>query len=114
MGISRQMVSSSCVRAFGPPCGVVEERRPAAVQASAFCCTFMRRSFSSIIGDMPQSTGSQRCTISFDAGDYEALRKLAEAQRSPLPLQYVARLAVRRFLYQPEAMLLRPARDGSR
>lgn len=63
---------------------------------------------------MPKSKPSKRFTISLDAGDYEALRKLAESQRPPLPLQYVVRLAVRRFLDQPEATLLRPAGDEPR
>jgi hypothetical protein len=39
---------------------------------------------------------------------------LAEAQRPPLPLQYVVRLAVLRFLDQPDSPLLRPERDNSR
>lgn len=56
----------------------------------------------------------KRFTISLDAGDHEALRKLGESQRPPLPLQYVVRLAVRCFLDQPEATLLRPAGDESR
>lgn len=60
---------------------------------------------------MPRSESTKRFTISLDAGDYEALRRLAEAQRPPLPLHYVVRLAVRRFLDQPEATLLRPAGD---
>ena len=63
---------------------------------------------------MPKSQPPKRFTISLDAEDYEALRKLADAQRPPLPLQYVVRLAVRRFLDQPEATLLRPAGDESR
>lgn len=63
---------------------------------------------------MPRSKPPKRFTISLDVDDYDALRKLAEAQRPPLPLQYVVRLAVRRFLDQPEATLLRPAGDASR
>ena len=63
---------------------------------------------------MPWSKSPKRFTISLDPGDYEALRKLAEAQRPPLPLQYVVRLAIRRFLDQPEGTLLRPAGDESR
>lgn len=63
---------------------------------------------------MARSKPPKRFTISLDSGDYEALRKLAEAQRPPLPLQYVVRLAVRRFLDQPEATLLRPAGDDPR
>ena len=57
---------------------------------------------------------SKRFTISLDASDYDSLRKLAEAQRPPLPLQYVVRLAIRRFLDQPEGALLKPAGDESR
>lgn len=38
----------------------------------------------------------------------------AEAQRPLLPFQYVARLAVRRFLDQPKATLLRAAGDEQR
>lgn len=63
---------------------------------------------------MPRSKPPKRFTISLDAEDYEALRKLAEAQRPPLPLQYVVRLAVRRFLDQPEGPLVKPARETSR
>ena len=63
---------------------------------------------------MPRPKPPKRFTISLDTVDYEALRKLAQAQRPPLPLQYVVRLAVRRFLDQPEATLLRPAGGGSR
>ncbi|MHB8388897.1 MAG: hypothetical protein ACYDBH_04850 [Acidobacteriaceae bacterium] len=58
---------------------------------------------------MPASQPPKRFTISLDTGDYEALRKLAEAQRPPLPLQYVVRLAIRRFLDLPESLLLKPA-----
>ena len=63
---------------------------------------------------MPKSQSPKRFTISLDAEDYEALRKLAAAQRPPLPLQYVVRLAVRRFLDQPEAAVLRHAGDEPR
>lgn len=63
---------------------------------------------------MARSQQSKRFTISLDARDYEALRRLAEAQRPPLPLQYVVRLAVRRFLDQPGATLLRPAGNEPR
>ncbi len=58
---------------------------------------------------MTLSKTRERFTISLDAGGYEALRKLVATQRRPLPLQYVARLAGRRFRNQPEAALLRPA-----
>lgn len=63
---------------------------------------------------MPRLKSPKRFTISLDAGDYDALRKLAEAQRPPLPLQYVVRLAVRRFLEQPGGMLLNSAANESR
>jgi len=63
---------------------------------------------------MARSKPPKRFTISLDAGDYEALRKLAEAQRPPLPLQYVVRLAVRRFLDQPGVTLLKPVRNEPR
>lgn len=56
---------------------------------------------------MPSSQPLRRFTISLDAEDYEALRKLAEVQRPALPLQYVVRLAIRRFLDHPESLLLR-------
>lgn len=58
---------------------------------------------------MARSQPPKRFTISLDSEDYEALCTLAESQRPPLPLQYVVRLAIRRFLDQPEATLLRPA-----
>lgn len=63
---------------------------------------------------MQQTKTLKRFTVSLDSGDYEALRELAEAQRPPLPLQYVVRLAIRRFLDQPEGALLKPAGDDSR
>ena len=63
---------------------------------------------------MPQSQPLKRFTVSLDVEDYEALRKLAEAQRPPLPLQYVVRLAIRRFLDQPEGAVLRPIEDDTR
>lgn len=48
----------------------------------------------------------KRFTISLDTDDYVALRAFAEAQRPPLSLQYVVRLAVRRFLDQHEDSVL--------
>jgi hypothetical protein len=63
---------------------------------------------------MPRSKLPKRFTISLDAQDYQALCELAEAQRPPLPLQYVVRLAVRRLLDQPESSLLGPRGDNSR
>ena len=63
---------------------------------------------------MSRSKPPKRFTISLDASDYDALRRLAGAQRPPLPLQYVVRLAIRRFLDQPEGIVLKPAGDESR
>jgi hypothetical protein len=63
---------------------------------------------------MPRPKPPKRFTISLDATDYDDLRKLAEAQRPPLPLQYVVRLAIRRFLDRPEGSLLKPAGDEFR
>lgn len=63
---------------------------------------------------MPRSKPPKRFTISLDASDYDALRRLAEAQRPPLPLQYMVRLAIRRLLDQPEGTLLKPAGDEVR
>ena len=52
--------------------------------------------------------------VSLDAGDYAALRALAEAQRPPLPLQCLVRRAIRRFPDPPEGVLLKPAGDACR
>ena len=51
---------------------------------------------------------AKRFTVSLDAQDYEALCALAQAQRPSLPLQYVVRLAIRRFLdeYEGRAITL--------
>lgn len=49
---------------------------------------------------------TKRFTVALDSGDYDALRAFAEAQRPPLSLQYVVRLAVRRFLDQHEDSVL--------
>jgi hypothetical protein len=53
----------------------------------------------------------KRFTVSLDAGDYDALCALAQAQRPPLSLQYTVRLAIRRFLdeYEGRAITLTPA-----
>ncbi|MBK6897618.1 MAG: hypothetical protein IPH06_13630 [Alphaproteobacteria bacterium] len=107
----------------GPPAhpvgvGSESERNrilPALVQVGAFCCTLAPYTF-------PPDTrrlwpARNRPSVSRSPsmqGDYEALCKLAESQRPPLPLQYVVRLAVRRFLDQPEATVLRPAGDEAR
>jgi len=60
---------------------------------------------------MPDPTTLKRFTVSLDAGDYDALCALAQAQRPPLPLQYAVRLAIRRFLdeYEGRAITLTPA-----
>ncbi len=63
---------------------------------------------------MLKSQLPKRFTVFLDIEDYEALRKLAEAQCPPPPLQYVVRLAVRRPLDQPKATLFRPAGDEPR
>jgi hypothetical protein len=92
-------------------------RRPfgwALVQVGAFCCKLMSYPFFGPLPAMTRSKLPKRFTISLDARDYEALRMLAEAQRPPLPLQYVVRLAVLRLLDQPDSPLLRPERDNSR
>ena len=52
--------------------------------------------------------------VSFDYGDYAALRALAEAQRPPLLLQCLVRRAIRRFPDRPESVLLKPAGDAYR
>lgn len=59
---------------------------------------------------------SKRFTVSLDSKDYEALRTFAESQRPPLSLQYVVRLAVRRFLDQHEDSVfeLKPAETSRR
>jgi hypothetical protein len=51
---------------------------------------------------MSDSASLKRFTISLDAGDYEALCALAQAQRPPLSLRYTVRLAIRRFLDEHE------------
>ncbi|RWG42966.1 ribbon-helix-helix domain-containing protein [Mesorhizobium sp.] len=48
----------------------------------------------------------KRFTVSLDQADYEALRELAEAQKPPLNLQYLVRLAVRNLLEQHAAKQL--------
>lgn len=57
---------------------------------------------------MPDAASQKRFTVSLDAGDYEALCALAQAQRPPLSLQYTVRLAIRRFLdeYEGRAITL--------
>lgn len=60
---------------------------------------------------MSDAASQKRFTVSLDAGDYEALCALAQAQRPPLSLQYTVRLAIRRFLdeYEGRAITLTPA-----
>ena len=55
---------------------------------------------------MPQTKPSKCFTASLNSGDYGALRAFVEAQYSPMSLQYVIRLAVRRFLDQHEDSVL--------
>lgn len=43
---------------------------------------------------------SKRFTVSLDPADYAALRALGEAQKPPLNLQYLLRLAVKNLLDQ--------------
>lgn len=65
---------------------------------------------------MPDPTTLKRFTVSLDAGDYEALCALAQAQRPPLSLQYTVRLAIRRFLdeYEGRAITLTAANPPAR
>ena len=51
---------------------------------------------------MPRTTEMKRFTVSVDPRDYEALRKMAEAHRPPLSLQYVVRYALQEFLDRHE------------
>lgn len=47
---------------------------------------------------MPKTTDMKRFTVSLELEEYEALRRLADAQRPPLSLQYVVRYALQEFL----------------
>lgn len=49
---------------------------------------------------MPKTKRYKRFTVSLDEADYKALRELGEAQKPPLNLQYLVRLAVRNLLDQ--------------
>ena len=91
-------------RAFGRPwCKLVRF-------AANLCATY----FLDRYPPMTRSKLPKRFTISLDAQDDEELRMLAEAQRPPLPLQYVVRLAVLRLLDQPDSPLLPPRSENSR
>ncbi len=47
---------------------------------------------------MPRKTKVKRFTVSLEAAEYDALRRIAESHRPPLSLQYVVRYVVQRFL----------------
>lgn len=55
---------------------------------------------------MPKTTEMKRFTVSLEPRDYEALRRIADAQRPPLSLQYVVRYALQEFLDQHEGRQL--------
>lgn len=48
----------------------------------------------------------KRFTVSIDAGDYDALRAVAEGHRPPLTLQYVVNVAVKNLLERHAARQL--------
>ena len=55
---------------------------------------------------MPKARQQKRFTVSLDAADHQALLELGQAQRPPLNLQYLVRLAVRNLLDQHAAKQL--------
>ncbi len=55
---------------------------------------------------MPQTKPSKCFTVSLNSGNYGTLHTFVEAHHLPLLLQYVIRLAVRRFLDQHEDSIL--------
>jgi hypothetical protein len=55
---------------------------------------------------MVKASQQKRFTVSIDQVDYDALRALAEAQKPPLNLQYLLRLAVKNLLEQHAAKQL--------
>lgn len=55
---------------------------------------------------MPKTTEMKRFTVSLELQEYEALRRVAEAQRPPLSLQYVVRYALQEFLDRHEGRQL--------
>ena len=63
---------------------------------------------------MPETTEMKRFTVSLEPRDYEALRRIAEAQRPPLSLQYVVRYALQEFLdrHQGRPLTLKLREDG--
>lgn len=54
------------------------------------------------LAPMPDPSSLKRFTVSLEAEDYEALCALARSQRPALSLQYMVRLAIRRFLDESE------------
>lgn len=55
---------------------------------------------------MPKLREQKRFTVSLDAADHQALLELGEAQRPPLTLQYLVRLAVKNLLEEQAAKQL--------
>lgn len=55
---------------------------------------------------MPQAQSQKRFSVSLDVEDHAALVALGQAQRPPLNLQYLVRLAVRNLLDQHAAKQL--------
>jgi hypothetical protein len=55
---------------------------------------------------MAKASEQKRFTVSLDEADYAALRKLGEAQKPSLNLQYMVRLAVKNLLDQNAAKQL--------
>ena len=47
---------------------------------------------------MPGTSKMRRFTVSLDEPDYDELKHIADSHRPPLPLQYVVRYALQRFL----------------
>lgn len=48
----------------------------------------------------------KRFTVSLDAGDYDAMRSIADSHRPPLKLQYVVNVAVKNLLERHAARQL--------
>lgn len=48
----------------------------------------------------------KRFTVSLDAGDYDALRSIADGHRPPLKLQYVVNVAIKKLLERQAARQL--------
>ncbi len=47
---------------------------------------------------MMQATQKKRFSVSLEREDYDALRKIADAQKPPLSLQYVVSYALNEFI----------------